>query len=147
MCRKGATTLGPITSEIKMKQKVETTSVAAAQYRTPPATHSPTHQITHLFILSPAAHLPIDLPPIRQSVIYLPTHISIYPSTYMPICLSIQPHILPRIHIATHPSASIHSSFYVSMQPSLPPPHSLSHMSPPWEALGRSWEAGAGMRS
>lgn len=145
MCRKGATTSGPITSEIKMKQKAETTSVAAAQYRTPPATHSPTHQITHLFILSPAAQLPIDLlPPANLSSTYLPY---IYLSTYVPICLSIQPPIHPRIHIATHPSASIHSSLYVSIQSSLLPPHSLSHMSPPWEALGRSWEAGAGMRS
>lgn len=134
--RKGAVTSGPITSEIKMKQTPEMTSVAALHYLTLPATHLPTHQITHLLIISLSTHLLIDLPSTHQSVIYSPTRISIYPLRYSSIYRSNH----PSIHLSySHPSIhmSIHSSLYVAIQPSPPPPRSLSHKSPPWEALGK----------
>lgn len=139
--RKGANTLVPIASEIKMKQTPEVTSVATVHDITFPATHLPTCQITHPFIISLSIHRLIDLPSTHQSVIYSPTHVSVYPLTHSPIYPSnhpsthrfIYPSICPSIHPSMYPSGHILTH---------PPTVHFPHMSPPW---GGDMERQAGM--
>jgi hypothetical protein len=120
--KKGANTLGPITSEIKMKQTPEVTSVVAVHDITFPATHLLTRQITHPFILSLSTHLLIDLHP--------PTNLS---STHLHMCLSIHTHT----HLSIHPTTHLPTDSYIlpSVHPFIPrcihlatysPTHSLS---------------------
>lgn len=128
--------MGPITSEIKMKQTPEVTSVAAVHDLTFPATHLPTHHITHPFIISLSTYLLIDLHP--------PTNLS---STHLHMCLSIHSHT----HLSIHPTSQLPTDSYIlpsvhpfipSMYPSghiltHPPTVHFLHMSPPWEEIMR----------
>lgn len=101
--------------------------MAAAQNRTLPATHLPTHQITHLFFLSPAAHLLTDPPPTANlSSTYLPIYLSIHLYTH----LFIHPTTHPSTYSCSHPLIYIHSFIPLRVYPVFlaPTPQSVPYV-------------------
>lgn len=115
LVHEGSHSIGANTSETKMKQTPEMTSVAAAHCLAlqPPTS---TQQITNPFIVSLSTHPPICHPLTHHiSIIYPLTHLSVYPSNnasiasfhlliYPSTCPSVHPSMYLSSHILTYPS-------------------------------------------